>query len=244
MPMRLHGKARTLADSGWLSGDSRAIYLVDDEIRERFEALLGPRPMFLEADDQTQRSERREFHTLEEIETSAAAVEMIQVTGEVLWRFLPLEHALTSGNELHRLSTFLLTMMAWHQRGDGLQPDSSKCPCDGGLSALGRLAEDGLTRRSGPSAGAVAGRTGDNRRGARPTTGCTWCLRAFRPAKIERPVRRPRSRHSTRRPLRHLPVAGSQFGWSRGSVMSDEKLKSGLRTRDGTSRSDRPGVRG
>lgn len=121
LPMQLHRTARALAETGWLSGDSRAIYLVDDEIRERFEALLGPRPMFLEADDQTQRSERREFHSLEEIETSAAAVEMIQVTGDILWRFLPLEQALTSGNELHRLSTFLLTLMAWHQRGDGLQ---------------------------------------------------------------------------------------------------------------------------
>ncbi|MDH3626228.1 MAG: DUF6178 family protein [Acidobacteriota bacterium] len=120
LPMLLHQNARSLLADGWLAGAPQAVYLVDDEVRERFEALLGPRPLYLDADDETQRSERRDFRSIEEIETSGAAVEMIRVAGNLLWSRLPLEEALATGNELHRMSTFLLTLMANYHVGNGL----------------------------------------------------------------------------------------------------------------------------
>jgi len=127
----LRQRARLEIASGWAAAHTGAIELLDPPIRERVRALLAPRPLYLEIDEDG-RAKVRSFRSLEEIEETRVAVETARAVGALFIERLELEvgrFVATAGTDgSARFSTLLLTMLAWHAtRGE---PKAEPLPRD------------------------------------------------------------------------------------------------------------------
>ena len=112
----LERRARALSRSGWAACHPRALDLLDPPIRERVQALLGPRPLYVEPPAADRPARRREFRTVAEIEETAAALEMSEVLGALWSERLGLDLPTWLRREGGALGFGALwnTMLAWH----------------------------------------------------------------------------------------------------------------------------------
>ena len=115
----LADRAGHLARHGWGSVHPRALELLDSPIRERVAGLLRPRPVYLEWTAGSE-GRYREFEGPHEIEETRRALELAERVGSVLVDGLRvdlprvLETTEARLLRLPRLSTLLLTLLAWH----------------------------------------------------------------------------------------------------------------------------------
>jgi hypothetical protein len=127
---QLQRVATALVQEGWASAHSDALALLDSPLRDRIERLLDRRPNYLELLEDG-RFAARPFRKLREIEETRVALELAQLVGRLMVEQLGLdvERAVEDGRaaqtEPPRLSTYFLTLLAWHSsrgvlRGDPL----------------------------------------------------------------------------------------------------------------------------
>jgi hypothetical protein len=116
----LQRRARELFATGWASGRSEAIELLDSPVRERIASILGARPLYFEWSEETGSGRLREFRHPAEIAETRVAVEMAEIVGGLLVEGLGLDidamlrERRLGTEEPHRFSTILLTLLAWH----------------------------------------------------------------------------------------------------------------------------------
>jgi hypothetical protein len=130
--VELQQRALKLTGKGWASGHARALELLDHPIRGQVEGLLERRPMFFDPVEE-ETPVLREFRSIAELEQARVAVEMAEALGRLLIEHmgLALERVLEGtapASEVHRFSTLLTTLLAWHAtrgevRGDPLPAD-------------------------------------------------------------------------------------------------------------------------
>jgi len=118
--LRLRDRAATLVRTGWASTHPSAVSLLDSPILERVEALVGERPSYYELSVDGAHGAEREFRRPEEVDETAAAVELAEVVGDVVVAGLGLDVARvieafrrTEGIAEPKFSTLLLTALAW-----------------------------------------------------------------------------------------------------------------------------------
>jgi hypothetical protein len=117
-----HGRAadlqrdsRDLMARGWASRQPDGLRLLDGPLLARIEALLEPRPLYVETRDGA--TARRAFRSLAEIDETRVAVEVAEVVGRVLIERLGTADGADPAPP--SLSAALLTLLAWHAtRGD------------------------------------------------------------------------------------------------------------------------------
>jgi len=122
----LQRRARALLGGAWTAGQRRALELLDPPIRERIEALLEPRPLYVEQPGAGRPGARREFRTLAELEETAAALEMSEVLAALWSQRLGLDTSAWLGREGRRptFATLWNTMLAWHATRGELRTDA------------------------------------------------------------------------------------------------------------------------
>jgi hypothetical protein len=130
--VELQIRARKLVRSGWASAQPGGLELLDSPVRERIEALLESRPLYLALTETGGDGTLREFRCSAELEETRVAVEMAEVLGRVLVERLALDlervfRTREIGDEPLRFSALLTTLLAWHStrselRGDPLPP--------------------------------------------------------------------------------------------------------------------------
>jgi len=129
-------RARALGTSGWAKAHPRALDLLDPPIRERVEPLLEPRP---------KTARKVPFASLAEVEEAAAALEMAELVGRCLIDRAGFDATRLEG---YRLSTALLTLLAWHATRQVLSTDP--LPVDVAADFTRTIAS---RRTAGPEAG-------------------------------------------------------------------------------------------
>ena len=108
----LQTAARELLSEGWQADHPNVLAALDSPLDAQVAALLEKRPLFVDLESDTPDSSRRDFLSLNEIESTAAAIEMAKCVGELLFR--ELQWGGTADGETLRLSTIWLTSMAQH----------------------------------------------------------------------------------------------------------------------------------
>jgi len=122
-------RARALTRDGWAAAHPRSLELLDSPIRERLEALLETRPLYYEVGDSERPSGARFFRSIAEIDETRVTLEIAEVVGQLLVDRLGLdvrrvlEVERPERAEPPRLSTFVLTFLAWHATRDELRGD-------------------------------------------------------------------------------------------------------------------------
>jgi len=141
----LGARARALVRSGWAKVHARALDLLDSPIRECVEGLLEPRPGT---------ARKASFASLAEIEEARASLAMAEVVGRCLidGAGFDANRLLRTGVDLppqgYRLSTALLTLLAWHATRQTMSSES--VPVDVAADFVRTIAS---RRTSGPEAG-------------------------------------------------------------------------------------------
>ncbi|MCP3982570.1 MAG: hypothetical protein GY716_25040 [bacterium] len=121
----LQRRARSMFETGWGAAHDQALDFLDSPIRQRVEALLLPRPLFVPFELGDDAGVARQFEQAAEVEETRVSVEMTEVVGAVLASGLGLDlRALLDGPAPDRLHpptqcSVLLTVLAWHaERGE------------------------------------------------------------------------------------------------------------------------------
>jgi len=131
---RLQARARELLRSGWVSRQPAALDMLDSPIVDRVRALLAPRPGYVEVGTDQQVGAQRDFRGLDEIQQTAASLELAEVIGTVLIDRLGLQVAAAEqagraqSGETPSFSALFLTLLAWQStrgelRGEPLPAD-------------------------------------------------------------------------------------------------------------------------
>lgn len=109
---------RLLHGGGWGKNGAEALARVDAPLRAKLAGLLQPRPLY--CDESAEREPFREFRTLAEVEETRLALDLVERVASFLGEGLGADPAaLDAAREGHaesppRLSTLLLTALAWH----------------------------------------------------------------------------------------------------------------------------------
>ena len=122
---QLQRRARAMSETGWASSSAQALDMIDSPIRERVQALLEPRPLFVEVEGETHVGEARAFRRRSEIQETSVSLEMAEVIGDLLVQRLALRiesadlASLEQRGERSTFSSLFLTLLAWHSsRGE------------------------------------------------------------------------------------------------------------------------------
>lgn len=130
----LQRRAGRLVRRGWPGGREESLELLDWPVGSRVRALLAPRPLYYEVDEERGAGVARDFASPEELAEARGALEMAELMGRVAVERLGCDAArmLEAGERgpaaPPRFSAVLLTLLAWHAargevRGDALPPD-------------------------------------------------------------------------------------------------------------------------
>jgi Family of unknown function (DUF6178) len=112
-------RARRMLAHGFGAGHAKALDLLDGPLRLRFAALLAPRPRYVEVDEDGA-TRQRDFRRLTEIGETVLTLDLVEAlarlliegTGTTAVTLLDAERG--AFEDAPRLSTLLLTMLAWH----------------------------------------------------------------------------------------------------------------------------------